>query len=374
MTLRKVPFLDMKSPYQELKAELDTAYQRVMESGWYILGEEVKAFENEFAAYCGARHCLGVGNGLEALHLILRGYGIGEGDEVIVPSNTYIATWLAVSYSGARPVPVEPDPRTYNLDPLRVEAAVTPRTRAILPVHLYGQPADMDSLMEIAARHDLKVIEDAAQAQGARYKGRLAGALGHAAGFSFYPGKNLGAFGEAGAIVTSDPDLKARMMTLRDHGQAKRYYHSMVGWNARMDGIQGAVLSIKLRGLAAANAARRAHAAMYSQLLTGTPGVVLPQTAPGNEHVFHIYAVRVKHRDQVLQLMAQRGVNCAIHYPVPIHLQEAYAFLGLKSGAYPVAERCAGEFLSLPMYPELSETQIQKVANELKSCVAEMRG
>lgn len=259
----KVPFLDFVGPYAELKAELDEAYFRFMQSAWYILGREVEAFEQEFASYCGVRHCVGVGNGLEALHLILRAYGIGPGDEVIVPSNTYIATWLAVSYAGAVPVPVEPDPRTYNLDPSQVEAAITARTKAVMPVHLYGQPADMDPIMAIARNRGLKVIEDNAQAQGARYKGRRTGALGDAAGNSFYPGKNLGAFGDAGAVTTDDADLADRVRTLRNYGSKRKYYNDCRGFNSRLDELQAALLRVKLKKLDEWNDRRRAVAAWY---------------------------------------------------------------------------------------------------------------
>lgn len=369
-----VPFLDLKAHHAPLMEEFVQAFRQVVETNAFAGGPFVAKFETEFAAFCGTPYAIAVGNGTDALWLSLLALGVGAGDEVITAPNSFMATAEAITYCGAKPVFVDVSESTYTMDPALLERAITPRTKAIIPVHLFGQVANMAPILEIARRRGIPVVEDACQAHGAKGGGRVAGSIGQTGCFSFYPGKNLGAFGEAGAIVTSDADLKARIMTLRDHGQAKRYYHSMVGWNARMDGIQGAVLSIKLRGLAAANEARRAHATLYSQLLAGTPGIILPQTAEGNEHVFHIYAVRVKNRDQVLQAMAQRGVNCAIHYPVPIHLQEAYAFLGLKSGSYPVAERCAGEFLSLPMFPELSEAQIRKVVCELKACVAEARG
>lgn len=351
--------------------EFVAAFRQVVETNAFAGGPFVAKFETEFAAFCQTPYAIGVGNGTDALWLSLLALGVGPGDEVITAPNSFMATAEAISYTGARPAFVDIDEATYTLDPALLEAAITPRTKAIIPVQLFGQCADMDPILAIAEKHGLPVVEDSCQAHGSTYKGRTAGSMGRTGCFSFYPGKNLGAFGEAGAIVTHDADLKARMTTLRDHGQAKRYFHSMVGWNARMDGIQGAVLSIKLRGLAAANAARRAHAAAYQKLLAGTPGIVLPQPSPHNEHVFHIYAVRVKNRDKVLAAMAQRGVNCAIHYPVPIHLQEAYASLGLGRGSFPVAERCAEEFLSLPMFPELTAEQIEKVVSELKACVAE---
>jgi dTDP-4-amino-4,6-dideoxygalactose transaminase len=277
-----------------------------------------------------------------------------------------MATAEAISLCGARPVFVDVDEETYTMDPEQLEAAITLRTQAIIPVHLFGQTAAMDEIMSIARRHGTPVVEDACQAHGASYKGRKAGSMGVAGCFSFYPGKNLGAFGEAGAITSDDPDLRLKVQVLRDHGQAAKYLHSMIGWNARMDGIQAAVLSVKLRRLAAANESRRVHARFYNELLADEPRVIRPVVGPDNTHVYHIYAVRVHDRDGVLQRMAARGVNCAIHYPVPIHLQKAYAFLGLGPGSFPVAERCAKEFLSLPMYPELTEEQIQFVVDTLK--------
>ncbi len=289
----KVPFLDLSSPYTELKEELDAAYLRVMGSGWYILGREVQAFEEEFAAYCGAEHCVGVGNGLEALHLILRAYGIGEGDEVIVPANTYIATWLAASYAGARPVPVEPDERTYNLDAGLVEAAITPRTRAIIAVHLYGQPADMDPINEVASRYGLKVIEDAAQAHGARYKGRPAGALGDAAGFSFYPGKNLGAVGDGGAVVTDDAVLADGVRVLRNYGSRVKYHNEVRGFNSRLDELQAALLRVKLTRLDEWNARRKALAARYAEALRGVPDLTLPSEPEWAEPVWHLFVARI---------------------------------------------------------------------------------
>jgi Predicted pyridoxal phosphate-dependent enzyme apparently involved in regulation of cell wall biogenesis len=280
-----------------------------------------------------------------------------------------MATAEAISLCGARPVFVDVDEETYTMDPQQLEAAITLRTQAIIPVHLFGQTAAMDEILSIARRHGTPVVEDACQAHGANYKGKKAGSLGVAGCFSFYPGKNLGAFGEAGAITTDDPDLRTKAQVLRDHGQAAKYLHSMIGWNARMDGIQGAVLSVKLRRLAAANESRRVHARLYNELLADEPRVIRPAVGADNTHVYHIYAVRVQDRDGVLQRMAARGVNCAIHYPVPIHLQKAYAFLGLGPGSFPVAEQCAKEFLSLPMYPELTEEQIRFVVNTLKECL-----
>ncbi len=351
--MNQIPFLDMKAPYEELRNELDAAYSRVMKSGWYILGEECESFEQEFAKYCGADYCIGVGNGLEALHLILRAYHIGEGDEVIVPSNTYIATWLAVSYAGARPVPVEPDPRTYNLDPERVESAVTANTRAILPVHLYGQPADMDALMLIAQRYNLIVIEDAAQAHGARYKGRVCGALGHAAGFSFYPGKNLGALGDAGAVVTNDPVCAKNVRLLRNYGSKIKYYNDEKGFNSRLDEMQAAFLRVKLRHLDEWNKRRSHIAEYYLQSLASITDLVLPKVAPDISHAWHLFVIRHPKRDQLQEYLTRNGIGNLIHYPIPPHLSNAYKDSGYQEGAFPLAELNAGTVLSIPMGPHL---------------------
>ncbi len=366
----KVPFLDFVGPYEELKPELDEAWSRFMRSAWYILGREVEAFEEEYAAYCGARYCVGVGNGLEALHLILRAYGIGAGDEVIVPSNTYIATWLAVSYAGATPVPVEPDPRTFNLDPSRIEAALTPRTKALMPVHLYGQPADMDPLLELARRHGLKVIEDNAQAQGARYKGRRTGALGDAAGNSFYPGKNLGAYGDAGAVTTNDAELADRVRTLRNYGSKKKYYNECKGYNSRLDELQAALLRVKLRHLDAWNQRRAAVAARYQAALPA--GLTLPWVPEWAEPVWHLYVVRHPQRDRLQQALNDRGIGTLIHYPVPPHLSGAYAGPQWPRGAFPVAEQLADTVLSLPMGPHLREEQVEQVLCATRQALEEI--
>jgi dTDP-4-amino-4,6-dideoxygalactose transaminase len=363
----KVPFLDLQAPYAELKEELDAAYRRVMESGWFVLGAELEAFETEFAAFCGARHCVGVANGLDALHLILRALGIGAGDEVIVPSNTYIATWLAVSYAGATPVPVEPDEATFNLDPARVEEAITPRTRAVMPVHLYGQPADMDGLGEVAGRHGLRVIEDAAQAHGARYRGRLVGALGDAAGFSFYPGKNLGAFGDAGAIVTNDAALAEAARLLRNYGSPVKYRHDVQGCNSRLDELQAALLRPKLRRLAEWNERRRRVAGHYRRALEGVPDLRLPFVPDWADPVWHLFVVRHPRREALREHLARGGVGTLIHYPTPPHLQAAYTELGLAAGSFPLAERMADEALSLPMGPHLSDTEVGHVVAQVSS-------
>lgn len=347
----KIPFLDLKAPYIELRDELDAAYKRVMLSGWYILGKETEAFEREFAEYCGVQHCIGVGNGLEALHLILRAYNIGEADEVIVPSNTYIATWLAVSYAGAKPVPVEPDERSYNIDPNRIEQAITKRTKAIIPVHLYGQPADMDAIIGIAKQYGLKVIEDAAQAHGARYKGRRAGSLGDSAGFSFYPGKNLGAIGDAGAVTTNDQELADKLRVLRNYGSRIKYHNEAKGFNSRLDELQAAFLRVKLEKLDKWNERRSKLAQHYMKQLKDLSSIVLPFVPEWADPVWHLFVIRCKQREAAKQALENVGIDTMIHYPVPPHLQPAYAALGYKEGTFPIAERIAMQVLSLPVGP-----------------------
>ena len=356
----KVPFLDLKASCLELKEELDAAYHRVMESGWYILGEEVEAFEREFAAYCEAKHCIGVGNGLDALHLILRAYGIGEGDEVIVPSNTYIATWLAVSYAGATPVPVEPDVRTFNINPDLIEAAITPKTRAIMPVHLYGHAADMDPINVIAKRHGLKVIEDAAQAHGACYKGRRTGSLGDSAGFSFYPGKNLGAFGDGGAVVTNDGELADKVRALRNYGSRVKYENEAKGFNSRLDEMQAAFLRVKLKFLDEWNDRRRAIAIQYSNQLSDLGLPFVPDWA---EPVWHLYVIRSKHRDALKTHLEQCGILTVIHYPTPPHRQPCYTEYGERR--LRVTEMLASEVLSLPMSPAMDAEMIGRVVEAI---------
>jgi dTDP-4-amino-4,6-dideoxygalactose transaminase len=365
----KVPFLDLKSHHTPLRDEIDRAIQEVIESGAFAGGPFVARFEADFAAYCDCRYAIGVGSGTEALWLSLLALGVGPGNEVITVPNTFMATAEAITYCGARPVFVDVDERTYTMDPAAVENAVTSRTRAIIPVHLFGQPADMDPILDVARKHGLFVVEDACQAHGAEYKGRKVGNLGDAACFSFYPGKNLGAFGEAGAIVTGRANLQEKIRILRDHGQVRKYFHEMVGWNCRMDGIQGAVLRIKLRHLEAGNQRRRAHAAHYDAALSRFEGVVVPPRAPYARHVFHVYAIRVNEREEVMKFLGDRGIATGIHYPVPVHLQEAYRSLGYKRGAFPIAERCATEFVSLPMYPELTEAQLEIVIEGVKEAV-----
>jgi dTDP-4-amino-4,6-dideoxygalactose transaminase len=361
-----VPYLELKPVYLEIKDELDAAYRRVMEAGWYVLGEEVEAFEREFAAYCQARFAVGVGNGLEALHLILRAYGIGPGDEVIVPANTYIATWLAVSYAGASPVPVEPDPLTYNLDPARIEAAVTPRTRAVLPVHLYGQTADMEPISAVARKYGLVVIEDAAQAHGAKYNGRTAGALGDAAGFSFYPGKNLGAYGDAGAVVTNDEELAVKICLLRNYGSRKKYYNEIKGFNSRLDPLQAAFLRVRLNYLDRWNERRCNIARYYLQELADVPGLTLPFTPDSAEPNYHIFAVRTPQRDELQQRLAEAEIGTLIHYPIPPHISQAYEEHGWKTGDFPVTEELAKTVLSLPSGPHLSMQQAGRLVEVVR--------
>lgn len=361
-----VPFLNLKAPYFELQAELDAAYHRVMTSGWYILGVEAEAFEREFAAYVGAQYCIGVGNGLEALHLVLRAYGIGDGDEVIVPANTYIATWLAVTYAGATPVPVEPVERTYNIDPDLIEAAITVRTRAIMAVHLYGQTAEMDPITQIARRYGLKVVEDAAQAHGATYKGCRAGALGDAAGWSFYPGKNLGAFGDAGAVTTDDPDLADQVRMLRNYGSKAKYYNELKGVNSRLDPLQAAFLRVKLHHLDTWNERRARLAATYLEALQDLP-LTLPQVSAAMEAAWHLFVIRTVQRDALQAHLRTHGIGSLIHYPVPPHLQQAYRELGWAVGAFPITEAIHREVLSLPMGPHLSRDEQAQVIESIRS-------
>jgi len=359
----KVPFLDLKVQYNSIREEIGPALQAVLERTAFAGGPFVEQFEKEFAAFCQTKHAVGVDSGTAALWVALIGYGVGPGDEVITAPNSFIATAEAISFTGATPVFVDTREACYTLDPEKIEAAITPRTRAIIPVHLYGQCADMEPILEIARKHGLRVIEDAAQAQGSRYKDRPAGSMGDAGCFSFYPGKNLGAYGEAGAVTTNDDELAAAMRRFRDHGQAKKYFHSMIGWNARMDGFQGAVLSIKLKHLPDWNDARRRHAAHYIEALSDVPGLVASREMDYARHIWHIFPVRTPRREEFMAALAEAGVSCGIHYPVPIHLQEAYAGLGLGEGAFPVAEKCAAEQVSLPMFPELSEEQVDYVCD-----------
>jgi len=349
--------------------EINGAIREVIESAAFAGGPFVTKFEEDFAAFCDSRHAVGVASGTDALWFALLAMGVGSGDEVITVPNSFMATAEAITYSGAKPVFVDVDERTYTMDPARLEEALTPRTKAIIPVHLFGQPADMDPILEFARKHGLFVVEDAAQAHGAVYKGRKVGTLGDAACFSFYPGKNLGAFGEAGAVVTNSDELEESVRILKDHGQIRKYYHSMVGWNGRMDGIQGAVLQIKLRYLEKGNNLRRSHAADYDAALQELEGIVTPFCPSNLTPVYHIYAIRVQNRDEVMRSLADKGIGSGVHYPVPIHLQEAYRSLGHGSGSFPIAEECAAEFVSLPMFPELTSAQLDYVVQGVKEAV-----
>jgi dTDP-4-amino-4,6-dideoxygalactose transaminase len=353
-----VPFLDLAAAYAELRDEIDEAVHRVLQRGWYILGDEVRAFEEEFASYSGARHCVGTSNGLDALHMVLRAWDFAPGDEVIVPSHTFIATWLAASYAGAVPVPVEVDPATYNIDPNLIEAAITPRTRAIVAVHLYGQPAEMDAIMAIAERHGLKVLEDAAQAHGASRRGRRAGSLGHAAAFSFYPAKNLGALGDGGAVTTDDPALARRVRLLCNYGSERKYEHEVKGFNCRLDELQAAVLRVKLRHLESWSERRREVAAIYLECLRGTD-LVLPAVPDGCEPAWHLFVVRSRRRDAVRDALARAGVHTLVHYPLPPHRQAAYSEQADLS--LPVADQLAAEVLSLPIGPHLGTERARHV-------------
>lgn len=360
-----IPFLDLKAPYVELKSEIDVAVARVMNSGWFIGGAEVEQFELEFANYCEAAHAIGVANGLDALHLALLAMGVGPGDEVIVPSNTYIATWLAVSQCGARPVPIEPDPQTFNINPLGIEAAITARTRVILPVHLYGQPADLDPIIAIARRHNLRVLEDAAQAHGARHKGKRIGGHGDAVAWSFYPGKNLGAMGDGGAVTTNDPELADRIKLLRNYGSPVKYINEVKGFNSRLDPLQAAILRVKLEHLDEWNERRAASVLQYQHGLTDC-GFTLPIVPTWVSPVWHLYVVRHSNRDLLQAMLNKAGIGTLIHYPIPPHLQGAYRDLGFGEGAFPIAERLHKEVLSLPMFPSITTKQIIAIINACK--------
>jgi dTDP-4-amino-4,6-dideoxygalactose transaminase len=353
----QVPFLDLGASYRELRPELDAAVARVLESGWYLLGDELRAFETEYAQYVGARHCVGTANGLDALHLSLRALGVGPGDEVVVPSNTYIATWLAVTQVGATPVPVEPEAGSYNLDPDRVAAALTARTRALLPVHLYGRPADMGPLRTLADRHGLALLDDAAQAHGARYRGRRVGGLADATAWSFYPGKNLGAFGDGGAVTTDDDRIAAQLRVLRNYGSRVKYVNEVPGYNSRLDEVQAAVLRVKLAHLDAWNARRARVARLYREGLAGCD-IRLPGEDPRDEHAWHLFVVRTPGREALRARLEAAGVSTLIHYPIPPHLQAAYAPAGFRAGDFPIAEQLHAEVLSLPIGPHLGDGDV----------------
>jgi dTDP-4-amino-4,6-dideoxygalactose transaminase len=363
-----VQFLDLGGAYREIQAEIESAVLASLRSGWYIGGQDVEAFEGEFSAYTGTQHCVGVANGLDALHLALLAMGIGSGDEVIVPSNTYIATWLAVSQCGAIPVPVEPAESTYNLDPSRVEAAITSRTKAILPVHLYGQPTDLDPILAVARKHGLLVLEDAAQAHGARYKGKRIGGHGDAVAWSFYPGKNLGALGDAGAVTTNNPEIADRIRVLRNYGSRVKYVNEVKGYNSRLDPVQAAALRVKLQYLDEWNARRTAIASRYAVELAGT-GLLLPNVPEWAEPVWHLFVVQHANRDALQRALQEAAIGALIHYPIPPHLQQAYAAAGYAKGSFPIAEQMANRLLSLPIGPQLDDASVANVIVALKAAI-----
>jgi len=359
----KIPFLDLRAAYQELKADIDAAIQRVLDSGWYILGSEVDAFESEYAIYCEAKYAIGVANGLDALHLALLAMGVGPGDEVIVPSNTYIATWLAVSHCGAIPIPVEPDERTYNIDPLRIEAAITARTKVILPVHLYGQPADLDPIISLAHRYDLRVLEDGAQAHGALYKGKRIGAHGDAVAWSFYPGKNLGALGDGGAVTTNNPEIADRIRILRNYGSRVKYVNEARGFNSRLDPVQAAVLRVKLEHLDDWNGRRQTIAQQYLNMLSGSE-LTLPYVPEWAKPAWHLFVVRQSRRDELMKLLSDANIGALIHYPIPPHRQDIYA-MDFQFNEFSLAEKMAKQVLSLPIGPHMTSEFVDTVCDIL---------
>lgn len=388
----KIPFLDLKAQYESIKEEIDLAIQNVLDTSAFTGGPFVQRFEEEWASFCGCEHAIGVGSGTDALWLALLALGIGQGDEVLTVPNTFIATAEAISYCGATPVFVDVEESTSNMDPEKLRDFIEHKcvcapsskriinktskrlVKALIPVHLYGQVADMDPIMDIAGAYGLPVIEDASQAHGALYKGKTAGSIGDAGCFSFYPEKNLGAYGEAGAVVTRNEELSQKIRILRDHGQSTRYIHSRIGWNGRMDGIQGAVLSVKLRHLNQWNDARRRAAKLYNRKLDEVDGLMLPVESAHSRHVYHIYSIRSQNRDHLIQYLQENDIFCGIHYPVPLHLQKAYQYLHHEKGTYPVAEKCAQEIVSLPMFPELTEHQIDHVVDVLKKWIGTQHG
>lgn len=366
----RIPFLSFTPQHSPLRADILAAIAAVYDKQWYVLGDQVKEFEAAYARFNEVKHCVGVANGLDALHLALEALQVKPGDEVLVPSNTYIATWLAVSFVGATPVPVEPNPATYNLDPAQLEAAITPRTKGIMPVHLYGQACEMGPILAVAQKYGLWVVEDNAQSQGAQWEGGLTGSFGEVNATSFYPGKNLGALGDAGAITTNRADLATRIQTLRNYGSQRKYYNEIIGHNSRLDELQAAVLSVKLPHLAAWTQQRQEVARQYHEQLTGLGDLVLPAVATGATHVYHLYVVRTHHRDALQQHLTEQGIGTLIHYPVPPHRQEAYAHLQMPAGAYPVAEELAATSLSLPMWPGMQPADVAAVADAIRSFFA----
>jgi dTDP-4-amino-4,6-dideoxygalactose transaminase len=361
----QVPFVDLKAQYQTIAAEVDEAMHRVISEADFILGKEVELFEQEFAAYCETKYAVGVDTGISALTLSLRAHGIGAGDEVITVANTFIATVSAISFTGASPVFVDVDPTTYNMDTAQLEAAITPRTKAILPVHLYGQPADMDEILAVARRHGLVVIEDACQSHGARYKGRRVGGLGDAGCFSFYPGKNLGAYGDGGMVVTNDAAIAERVRMLRNYGQSQKYHHVFMAYNCRLDTLQAAVLRVKLRKLDEWNAARESAARAYGELLKEMDNIILPRVADDRSHVYHLYVIQHPQREALLAQLREQGVSAGLHYPIPVHLQPCYEQLGVPRGSLPITEALASRVLSLPIFPEISAGQVEHVCRQI---------
>jgi dTDP-4-amino-4,6-dideoxygalactose transaminase len=370
----QIPFVDLKAQYKTIAAEVDEAMQRVIADTDFILGKEVELFEQEFAAYCEAKYAIGLDSGISALELALRAYGIGQGDEVITVSHTFIATVSSISFTGASPVFVDVDPVTYNLEPAQLEAAITPRTKAILPVHLYGQPAEMDEILAVARKYDLIVIEDACQAHGARYKGRRVGALGHAGCFSFYPSKNLGAYGDGGMLVTNDAEIAEKVRMLRNYGQREKYHHVFLAYNRRLDTLQAAVLRVKLRRLDEWNAMRQRTAQLYSEFLQDQEDIItLPRAASDRSHVYHLYVIQHPQRDALLASFHEHGISAGIHYPLPVHLQPCYENLNVLRGSLPITESLAARVLSLPMFPELSVEQVQHVCHQLTKSYEHVR-
>jgi dTDP-4-amino-4,6-dideoxygalactose transaminase len=367
-----VPFLSFSPQHHPIRTDVLEAIAEVYDKQWYVLGEQVRSFEQDYSTFNQVKHTIGVANGLDALHLALLTLGVQPGDEVIVPSNTYIATWLAVSFVGGVPVPVEPNIQTYNIDPVLLEAAITPRTKGIMPVHLYGQACEMGSIMDIAKRHNLWVVEDNAQSQGAAYKGQLTGSFGHLNGTSFYPGKNLGALGDAGAVTTNEDELARKVQTLRNYGSQQKYYNEVIGYNSRLDELQAAVLRVKLRELPAWTKQRQEVAALYDQHLNDVGDLVLPTVATGATHVYHLYVVRTAQREALQQYLTQANIGTLIHYPVPPHRQQAYAYMKLAVGAFPIAEELAATCLSLPMWPGMTEENVQEVSIAIRGFFKKM--
>lgn len=363
----RIPYLSFEFQNQVIKNEILKSFENFFDNKWYVLGEQVREFEKEYAAYNRVGHSIGVSNGLDALHLSLKALNIGKGDEVIVPSNTYIATLLAVSYVGAIPVLVEPNINTYNIDPAKIESAITPKTKAIMPVHLYGQACEMDAIMKIAQKHELYVVEDNAQSQGASYNGKLTGSFGNINGTSFYPGKNLGALGDAGAVTTDDPDLARKVSMLRNYGSEKKYYNEEIGFNMRLDECQAGFLSVKLKHLDSWTKERQQIAGWYDEALKNIGDLILPVVATNATHVYHIYMVRTKHREALQNYLTENGIGTLIHYPVPPHLQKAYQHLGFKKGDIPLAEEIADTCLSLPLWPGMKESEVQFIGEKIKS-------